>query len=115
MTSGLTQVAGGMPPEIAIDLNLSNQRHKFAHALPMEELIKASLISLLSAIKNSDGHTIAAETAKLDEYLERGRPGLHPQLVHFLENRSYAKALMLLGGETNIPVGICGGRAKNTG
>jgi hypothetical protein len=77
----------------------------------MEDLIKASLISLLSAIKNSDGQTVASEMAKLDEYLERGRPGLHPQLVHFLENRSYAKALMFLGGETNIPVGVCGGRA----
>jgi hypothetical protein len=44
--------------------------------------------------------------------LERGRPGLHPQLAHFLENRSYAKALMFLGGDTDIPVGICGGKAK---
>ena len=78
----------------------------------MEPQIKAALISLLSAITNSDGQTVAAEMAKLDEYLERGRPGLHPQLVHFLENRSYAKALMFLGGETDIPVGICGGRAK---
>jgi hypothetical protein len=53
--------------------------------------------------------------ARLDEFLERGRGGLHPQLVHFLENRSYAKALMFLGGETNIPVGACGGRAGKTG
>jgi hypothetical protein len=98
--------------KIAIALNVSNQRHKFAHASRMEAQIKASLIALLSAIKNSDGHTVAAEMAKLDEYLERGRPGLHPQLVHFLENRSYAKALMLLGGETDIPVGVCGGRPK---
>jgi hypothetical protein len=28
-----------------------------------------------------------------------------------MENRSYAKALMFLGGETNIPVGVCGGKA----
>lgn len=77
----------------------------------METQIKASLHALLAAIKASDGQTIADEMAKLDEYLERGRPGLHPQLVHFLENRSYAKALMFLGGETNIPVGVCGGRA----
>lgn len=76
----------------------------------MEAQIKASLISLLSAIRNSDGQTVASEMAKLDEYLARGRPGLSPQLVHFLENRSYAKALMLLGGETDIPTGRCGGR-----
>jgi hypothetical protein len=78
----------------------------------MEDLIKAALISLLSAIKNSDGQTIAAEMAKLDDYLEKGRPGLHPQLAHFLQNRSYAKALMLLNGDTDIPAGICGGGRK---
>jgi hypothetical protein len=39
------------------------------------------------------------------------RAGLHPQLVHFLEQRSYAKALLFLGGAEDIPVGRCGGRA----
>lgn len=77
----------------------------------METQIKSSLMALLSAIKTGDGQTVADEMTRLDEYLERGRPGLHPQLIHFLENRSYAKALMFLGGETDIPVGVCGGRA----
>ena len=36
---------------------------------------------------------------------------LHPQLLHFLERRSYAKAAMFLGGAEDIPVGVCGGRA----
>lgn len=76
----------------------------------MEAQIRATLISLLTAIKASDGQTVATDMAKLDEYVARGRAGLSPQLVHFLENRSYAKALMLLGGETDIPVGVCGGR-----
>ena len=79
----------------------------------METQIKSSLVSLLNAIKASDGQTIADEMTKLDDFVARGRPGLHPQLIHFLENRSYAKALMFLGGETNIPVGVCGGRAGN--
>jgi len=48
----------------------------------------------------------------LDDFVGRGRVGLHPQLVHFLERRSYAKALMFLGGETDIPAGACGGRGK---
>lgn len=78
----------------------------------METQIKASLLSLLSGIKAADGQVIADEMARLDEYLERGRAGLHPQLIHFLENRSYAKALMFLGGESDIPVGVCGGRAR---
>ncbi len=81
----------------------------------METQIKASLNSLLAAIKAADGQTIADEMAKLDGMLEHGRAGLHPQLAHFLENRSYAKALMFLGGESDIPVGVCGGRAGKTG
>lgn len=77
----------------------------------METQIKESLISLLAGIKAADGQVIAQEMARLDDFLERGRLTLHPQLVHFLQNRSYAKAVMFLGGETNIPVGACGGRA----
>ncbi|MEO7600074.1 MAG: hypothetical protein ABIV50_14150 [Opitutus sp.] len=77
----------------------------------METEIKASLTFLLAAIKRADGQLVASEMAKLDDFLERGRTTLHPQLVHFLQNRSYAKAVMFLGGETDIPVGACGGRA----
>ena len=80
----------------------------------MEVQIKESLAALLAAIKASDGQTVADEMTRLDDYLARGRAGLHPQLVHFLENRSYAKALMFLGGDTQIPVGNCGGRAGKT-
>ena len=78
----------------------------------METQIKVALNGLLNAIKSADGQMIADETARLDEFLSRGRGTLHPRLVHFLENRSYAKALMFLGGETDIPVGACGGRSK---
>ena len=79
----------------------------------METEIKASLVALLAGIKAGDGQVIAEEMTKLDSYVARGRASgeLHPQLVHFLENRSYAKAVMFLGGETDIPVGACGGRA----
>lgn len=77
----------------------------------METEIKAALIALLDGIKAADGRVIAAEMARLDDLAARGRLGLHPQLVHFLDQRSYAKALMFLGGEQDIPVGVCGGRA----
>jgi len=77
----------------------------------METQIKEALIALLAGIKAADGRVIGDEMAKLDDLLARGRQALHPQLVHFLENRSYAKAVMFLGGETDIPVGACGGRA----
>lgn len=77
----------------------------------METQIKDSLIALLDAIKASNGNVIGREMLRLDGFLEHGREALHPQLVHFLEKRSYAKAVMFLGGESDIPVGICGGRA----
>ncbi|HEY0946426.1 MAG TPA: hypothetical protein VGD81_14210 [Opitutaceae bacterium] len=77
----------------------------------METEIKAALIALLDGIKAANGPVIAAEMARLDGLVARGRAGLHPQLVHFLERRSYAKALMFLEGDSPIPAGICGGRA----
>lgn len=75
----------------------------------MESQIKDAVQALLAAIKVSDGQRVASEMARLDEFLQRGRGTLHPQLVHFLQNRSYAKALMFLGGEPDIPAGVCGG------
>lgn len=77
----------------------------------MEAEIKAALIALLDAIKNSNATVVAAEMTRLDDFAVRGAATLHPQLLHFLERRSYAKAVMFLGGESDIPVGLCGGRA----
>jgi hypothetical protein len=77
----------------------------------MEIEIKAALEALLNAIKAADGQSVAKEMERLDDFLRQGRRTLHPQLVHFLGNRSYAKALMFLQGEANIPAGVCGGRA----
>lgn len=77
----------------------------------METEIKASLIALLDAINASNAPVIAAEMARLDDFAARGRMTLHPQLLHFLERRSYAKAVLFLGGAHDIPVGVCGGKA----
>lgn len=77
----------------------------------METPIRDSLVRLLAAIKAADGQTIAEETARLDDAVARGRAGLHPQLVHFLENRSYAKALRFLGGEAGLAAGLGGAEA----
>jgi hypothetical protein len=76
----------------------------------MEAKIKESLMALMDGIKRADGDAVALQTARLEGYLDEGRAVLHPQLVHFLERRSYPKALMFLGGESDIPVGSCGGR-----
>ena len=80
----------------------------------MEPQIKESLISLMDAIKRSDGPTIAAEMGRLDGFLDAARTkgGLHPQLEHFLEKRSYAKALVYLGGDSPLSQGF-DGKASN--
>lgn len=64
----------------------------------METQIKESLILLLNGINHSDGAVVAAETARLDALLAQGRGNLPAQLEHFLERRSYSKALAFLGG-----------------
>jgi hypothetical protein len=75
----------------------------------MEERIKNTLVELLDAIRRADGDAIESRMAVIDGLLVEGRPSLHPQLAHFLENRSYPKALLFLGGEGAIPRGSCGG------
>lgn len=72
-----------------------------------EPQIKDALIALLDGIKRADAQAIAENTARLDESVVRGRLGLPPQLVHFLERRSYAKALQYLEGADGIPAGTC--------
>jgi hypothetical protein len=76
----------------------------------MEERIKESLIALMEGIRRADGDAISREMGRLEGYLGEGRGTLHPQLVHFLERRSYPKALLFLGGASDIPAGSCGGR-----
>jgi len=77
----------------------------------METEIKASLILLLDGISRSDGAAVEREMGRLEGMLEQGRAELPGQLAHFLERRSYAKALAYLGGETPA-AGACGPRAK---
>lgn len=68
-----------------------------------ETNIKAALISLHNGIKNSDGPAISQALSELENLLGLHRASLHPQLVHFLEGRSYAKALAYLGEGMNSP------------
>lgn len=79
-----------------------------------ETKIKAALISLHAGIKDSDGAAVSAALAELEGLLAVHRDQLHPQLRHFLEGRSYAKALAYLGGGNELtakpasPPGGCG-------
>lgn len=76
--------------------------------------IKTALEAFDSAVKAADGPGISATLTQLEALLVAHRGELHPQLVHFLEGRSYAKALLWLGGESGFakpasPPGGCGG------
>jgi hypothetical protein len=62
--------------------------------------LKASLIALLDGIKRSDGPIVTQEMERLDQIVLTERAGLHPQLAHFLERRSYAKALAYLEADS---------------
>jgi len=110
----IRQVRGARGSGIAIVLKVGNSGISFRIAA-MESHIKASLISLLDGIKRSDGAVIAREMARLDDLLAESRAagGLHPQLDHFLGNRSYAKALAYLGGEQAALRQGFAGRAEN--
>ena len=79
-----------------------------------ETKIKAALIQLHAGIKNADGAAISSSLSELDKLLAMHQATLHPQLVHFLAGRSYAKALAYLGGGDELtakpasPPGGCG-------
>jgi predicted component of type VI protein secretion system len=81
-----------------------------------ETKIKAALIQLHAGIKNSDGAAVSSALGELESLLAAHGDMLHPQLVHFLAGRSYAKALAYLGGGEVLaarpasPPGGCGTR-----
>jgi hypothetical protein len=80
-----------------------------------DDKIKAALIRFNDAIKNSDGPALSVALNEVEALLATHRHELHPQLLHFLEGRSYAKALAWLGAGDELaskpasPPGGCGG------
>jgi hypothetical protein len=79
-----------------------------------ETQIKEALIRFNVAIKNADGAALSAALNELESLLALHRQSLHPRLVHFLEGRSYAKALVWLDAGAEYvakpasPPGGCG-------
>jgi hypothetical protein len=72
--------------------------------------VKASLIALVGGMNQADTNAMLGSMEALDRLLaSRGRE-LDPRLTHFLERRSYAKALQFLGGASDVPSGTCGPR-----
>lgn len=77
----------------------------------IEVKIKACLESFQRAVSSGDGETVSSSLQELDQLVAEHGRDLNPQLAHFLQRRSYDKALAFLGGEDDIPAGICGGKA----
>jgi len=65
-------------------------------------------MALMDGIRRADAEVISRETAALDRRLDAARGSIRPQLAHYLQNRSYPKALAFLGGDSAIPAGSCG-------
>jgi hypothetical protein len=78
--------------------------------------IKAALIRFNAAIKAADGAALSSALNEVESAFQAHRGELHPQLVHYLEGRSYAKAMAWLGAGDELdakpasPPGGCSGR-----
>lgn len=71
----------------------------------MKEL-KSCLLKITNPERVNPGE-LPLILAKLDEFLQNEEDRLHPRLRHFLQNRSYAKALLWLNDE-EPQKGSCG-------
>jgi hypothetical protein len=73
---------------------------------PLDRL-QACLIELAAAMKAADTPNMLRSMEQLDELVAAHKRDLDPRLAHFLERRSYAKALEFLGGAADVPRGTC--------
>lgn len=73
----------------------------------LETEIKEALIAMQVAMGESDSDGIMSSLGRLDQILAEHRKEIDPLLRHFLENRSYQKALKHLEGE-GAARGSCG-------
>lgn len=75
---------------------------------PLRELLS----SVCAPQPGKEGLTkLMGRLAEVEILLAKNRAEMPPELVHFLERRSYDKAAQLCAGSVAIPRGTCG--AKN--
>lgn len=60
------------------------------------ETVREDLEKMQAAAARGDGDEVTAALGRLDETLRERRDRLPPRLAHFLEKRSYTKALDFL-------------------
>ncbi len=80
--------------------------------MTVEEQIKDTLVRLMDGIKGHGGAAISASLAEADSLLKERRGRIDPRLEHFLEKRSYSKALAWFErntefGRAQTPTGGC--------
>lgn len=73
----------------------------------LQSEIRDCLLSLVESMSTGDGKDMVAGMERLDGLASNSGGLLHPRLMHFLENRSYAKALEFLNGSNAVPRGSC--------
>jgi hypothetical protein len=67
-----------------------------------------SCLEVITNPKDAKPDEFRQTLARLDVLVSEQKQSLHPRLRHFLENRSYQKAVVWLAGETPEK-GTCGG------
>jgi hypothetical protein len=71
--------------------------------------LRALLASLCSPKPGAEGlNQLMTSIADLDSLLSHNRSEMPPDLVHFLDRRSYDKAARYCEGVMTIPRGTCG-------
>ena len=73
----------------------------------MEELKRN--LKLITNPKTLQPGELVQAIQSADEYFLDKRPILNPRLKHFLQNRSYQKALLWIEGNEATEKGVCGG------
>lgn len=79
-------------------------------AIPLD-LLKATLIELVGGMKSADTARMLRSMEQLDDLVATHKAVIDPRLAHFLERRSYAKALDFLGGAEDVPASTCAPKA----
>lgn len=83
-----------------------------SHSLQSFEIsLKTALEAYFDAVvsqKTDQPQDLMPSILKLDELSAHLPSTLHPQLKHYLQNKSYRKAYDFLQGESNIEKGSCG-------
>ena len=74
----------------------------------LEQRVAGALIDLVEVMTSPDTSRMVASMEKLDAIVASDDGQLHPRVKHFLERRSYAKALAWMQGNSpSAPSGAC--------